>query len=98
MLVRAQDLDAVEAAGNYVTLVGPTRKHLLRLTLSEMEKLLDPSRFARIHRSTIINTDHVQEIRLASHGDCDVVLESGAVYRVSRVYRDKLLSVYGGGI
>jgi two-component system LytT family response regulator len=79
VLVKAADLEAIEAAGNYVMLVEPARKPLLRLTLSEIEKQLDPARFARIHRSTIINSDHVREIRLDSHGDCDVVLESGTL-------------------
>jgi two-component system LytT family response regulator len=91
VLVRAEDLDAVEAAGNYVSLVVGGRKHLLRLTLADMELQLDPARFARIHRSTIVNFDRVRELRPEPHGDCDVVLESGAVYRLSRAYRERVL-------
>lgn len=96
VLVKTVDIDAVEAAGNYVMLVEGTRKHLLRLTLAEVERQLDPARFVRIHRSTIVNADHVREIRLDPHGDCDLLLESGLVYRVSRAHRDRLLSGYGG--
>src|SRR5262245_4203952 len=95
-LVKSTDLQAVEAAGNYVKLVVLTGDHLLRLTLSEMEQQLDPARFVRIHRSTLINTEHVEEIRLSSHGDCEVVLKNGAIYRVSRGHREKLLAAYGG--
>jgi two-component system, LytTR family, response regulator len=91
VFVKTQDLQAVEAAGNYVMLVAGTGKHLLRLTLADMEQQLDPARFARIHRSTIVNVDCVREIRPEPHGDCEVSLESGAVYRMSRAYRDKLL-------
>ena len=98
VLVRAAEIDAVEAAGNYVTMVGRNRKYLLRLTLSELEKQLDPARFARIHRSTIVNVDRVCEIRLDPHGDCDVVLENGVAYRLSRAHRDRLLSNFGGAM
>ena len=90
-LVRVDDLEAVEAAGNYVQLVAGGARHLLRQTLAEMEAQLDPARFARIHRSTIVNVDHVREIRPDPHGDADVLLESGATYRLSRAYRQRLL-------
>jgi two-component system LytT family response regulator len=91
LVVRADNLEAVEAAGNYVQLVEGERKHLLRLTLAEVEEQLDPAKFARIHRSTIIQVDRVRELRPDPHGDCDVLLESGKVYRLSRAYRDRLL-------
>ena len=91
VMVKTDALDAVVAAGNYVELVEPARRHLLRVTLSEMERQLDPARFARIHRSTIVNVDRIRELRLDPHGDCDVVLESGAIYRLSRAYRDRLV-------
>lgn len=90
-LVRVDDLEAVEAAGNYVQLVARDGRHLLRHTLAEMESRLDPARFARIHRSTIVNVDRVREIRSDAHGDADVLLESGATYRLSRAYRRRLL-------
>ena len=92
LLVRSEDLVAVEAAGNYVLLVAASGKHLLRLTLTEMEEQLDPARFARIHRSTIVNLDRVREIHPEPHGDCDVVLEGGTTYRLSRAYRSRLLT------
>ena len=74
-----------------IELVGAGRKHLLRETLSEMERKLDPSRFVRIRRSTIVNADRIREILPDPHGDGDVVMESGAVHRLSRAYRERLL-------
>ena len=91
LLVRADSLEAVRAAGNYVELIAAGRTHLLRETLSEMEHKLDPARFVRIHRSTIVNADRIREILPDPHGDGDVVMESGAVHRLSRAYRERLL-------
>jgi len=91
VLVRADAIEAVRAAGNYVELVTAGRRHLLRDTLADMERRLDPARFARIHRSTIVHVDRVREIRPDPHGDCDVVMESGDVHRMSRAYRGRLL-------
>jgi len=64
---------------------------LLRLTLAEMERQLDPVRFARVHRTTILNVDRIREIQTDPHGSGTVVSESGAIYRMSRSYRDRLL-------
>ncbi len=89
--VKTDDLEAVVSAGNYVQLMTGGRSHLLRLTLSEMEKQLDPRRFARVHRTTIVNVDRVREVHPDPHGDGELVTESGAVYRLSRAYRDRLL-------
>lgn len=91
LLVRTDELEAVEAAGNYVQLVARGGRFLLRATLAEVEAQLDPGRFARIHRSTIVNIDHVREIRPEPHGDADVVMGNGATYRLSRAYRGRLL-------
>jgi two-component system LytT family response regulator len=91
VFVKTEDLEAVEAAGNYVMLVAGSQRHLLRLTLTDMEQQLDPARFTRIHRSTIVNVDCVREVRPEPHGDCEVLLEGGATYRLSRAYRNKLL-------
>jgi len=97
VLVRAEELDAVLAAGNYVQLVCGRQRHLLRVTLAEMEGELDPAKFARIHRSTIVNLDNVREIRPDAHGDGEVTLEGGAIYRMSRAYRERLLPGGRGG-
>jgi two-component system LytT family response regulator len=90
-IVPAHEVEAITAAGNYVELVTPGGTHLVRQTLADVEARLDPTRFARIHRSTIINLAEVREIHPDPHGDAEVVLASGAVYRVSRAYRKRLL-------
>ena len=91
LLVRAEEVDWVESAANYVQLHARGRSFLLRTTMNDLETQLDPSRFARIHRSTIVNVDRVQEIKPSWHGDFNVLLESGTVLRMSRGYRNRLL-------
>ncbi len=92
LLVRAADLDWVESAANYVRLSARGREYLLRGTMSEMERRLDPAVFTRIHRSTIVNTSRIREIRPDPHGDFDVVLIDGRSLRMSRNYRHGLLA------
>lgn len=91
VLIDADDLEAVVAASNYVQLIVPGRTHLLRLTLAEMERQLDPLRFTRIHRTTIVNIERMREIETDSHGSGTVRSVSGATYRMSRSYRDRLI-------
>jgi two-component system, LytTR family, response regulator len=91
VLVRAADVDWIDAAANYVRLNTRGRGFLLRMTLGEIEQRLDPAVFTRIHRSTIVNTTRVQEIRPDPHGDYDVVLADGRTLRMSRTFRERLL-------
>jgi two-component system, LytTR family, response regulator len=88
--VRVDDIDWVEAAGNYVKLHVGRDTHLLRETMTGMEKLLDPSRFLRIHRSAIVNLDRVREMQPWFSGEYTVILRDGTQLRLSRVYRDRL--------
>ncbi len=83
-------LDWIEAAGNYVRLHVGKEDHLLRETLTALEKKLDPARFVRIHRSTIVNLDRIRELQPAFHGDYIIVLKDGAELALSRSCRDKL--------
>jgi two-component system, LytTR family, response regulator len=91
LLLKTEELDWIESAGNYVELHARGRSFLLRTTMSELEVQLDPSRFARIHRSTIVNVDRVQEIKPSWHGDFNVILAAGVTLRMSRGYRNRLL-------
>lgn len=88
--VRTDDIDWVEAAGNYVKLHVDRDTHLLRETMTGMEKMLDPSRFLRIHRSAIVNLDRVREMQPWFSGEYTVILRDGTQLRLSRVYRDRL--------
>ena len=91
LLLKIEELDWVESAGNYVELHARGRSFLQRTTMSELEVQLDPSRFARIHRSTIVNVDRVQEIKPSWHGDFNVIISTGVTLRMSRGYRNRLL-------
>ncbi len=63
----------------------------MRATLAELEAGLDPARFARIHRGMLVRLDCVREVIPSTHGDCDVVLDDGAVLKLSRRFRGRLL-------
>jgi len=88
--VRVLDIDWIEAADNYVRLHVGGKQHLHRATLRDLGERLDPVRFRRIHRSTIVNMDRVKEIRPWFSGDQIVVLADGTELRASRAYRSNL--------
>ena len=88
--VRVEEVDWVEAHGNYVRLHAGQQVHVLRLTMNALERRLPVSRFARIHRSTIVNLDRVREMQPWFSGDYVVHLHGGTRLKLSRVYRDRL--------
>lgn len=90
-LVRVADIDWIESSANYAHLHTQGRSHVVRMTMGELERRLDPARFVRIHRSTILQIDRIKEIVAAWHGDFDVTLHDGTVLRLSRNYRDRVL-------
>ncbi len=91
-LVRVQDIDWIQAAGNYITLhVGPT-EYLLRETMAGVERRLTDQSFVRVHRSAIINLDRLAEIRVHDTGDGEARLHTGVRVPVSRRYRNALKS------
>src|SRR5678816_3070287 len=85
--VRAEDVDAIEAQGNYVRLNLAGSSHLLRDTLNNIEAQINPRIFVRIHRRTIVNIDRVKEVQTWARGEYRVVLVTGAHYTLSRGYR-----------
>lgn len=91
--VKQEDIDWVEAADNYVCLHVGNDTHLLRETMNAIETRLDTGRFARIHRSAIVNLDRIKELRPWFHGEYVVVLQSGSELTLSRSYRDKVLGI-----
>lgn len=86
------EVEYLEAARNHVRVHAGRAVHLLREPLSSLEARLDPGRFARIHRSTVVNLDRVAEIQPWFSGDCMVVLQGGAKLRLSRSYRQEFES------
>ena len=88
--LRTDEIDWIEAAGNYVRLhVGPV-SHLLRETMNAIEGRLDPEKFFRIHRSRIVNMERIQEMQPWLNGEYAVLLRTGTRLTLSRGYREKL--------
>ncbi len=88
--LRAEEIDWIEAADNYALLHAGRDKHLVRETMSSLADRLDPEKFQRIHRSTIVNLDRVRELEPLFHGDYLVRLRDGTELTLSRNYREKL--------
>jgi two-component system LytT family response regulator len=90
--VRVEDIDWIEAVGNYARIHVRGASHLIRRTMSDLEERLPAGQFARIHRATIVNLDRIREMQPAFHGDYLVLLTDGTNLRLSRRYRDRLLA------
>jgi two-component system LytT family response regulator len=88
--LRADEIDWIEAAGNYVRLHVGTTSHLLRETMNAIEGRLDAEKFFRIHRSRIVNMERIQEMQPWLNGEYAVVLRTGTRLTLSRGYREKL--------
>ncbi len=88
--VRTEEIERIEGAGPYVNLHLEGETLLHRASLTELERLLEPRRFLRVHRSTIINVNHVVQLEPMSHGEFEALLTSGARCRVSRTHRTAL--------
>ena len=88
--VRISEIDWIEAADYYACLHVGGRNHLLRRSMTELEEDLDPCVFCRVHRSSIVNLDRVQGLKLGQDGEYEILLENGARVRLSRRYRNQL--------
>jgi two-component system LytT family response regulator len=88
--LKFSEIDWIEAADYYACLHVGAKAHLLRRSLTELDQELDPTIFCRIHRSTIVNLDRVQGLKLNADGDYDVLLDHGLTLRMSRRYRKQL--------
>jgi len=88
--LKTEEIDWIEAAGNYIRLYIGKDSHLLRDTMNNIQTKLDPEKFLRIHRSTILKIDRIKELQPWYHGEYVVTLENGKQLTSSRSYRDKL--------
>jgi two-component system LytT family response regulator len=88
--LRHSEIDWIEAAGDYLRLHAGGRSWLVRGTMSSAERRLAGRRFLRIHRSTMVNTDRIRELRALDNGDSVVLLRDGSELRLSRTYRDAI--------
>jgi two-component system LytT family response regulator len=89
-ILKVEEIIWIEAAGDYLQIHHPGGQSLIRGKISDVEKKLDPSRFARVHRSTIVNLDQIVELHPLFHGDYQIVLHNKTKITMSRNYRDKL--------
>jgi two-component system LytT family response regulator len=96
LMVALDDVDWIEADGDYARLTAAGKQHLLRETFAELEYRLDPEAFVRIHRSYIVRIDRIRELRPQSNGDYRIYLRDGTQLPLSRTYREQVLARLGG--
>lgn len=95
VFVKTTDVDWVESAGNYVCLHVGNETHVLRETMASVEAALDPSRFVRIHRGSIVNVDRIRALQPLFHGEFQVLLHDGTELVLSRGCRERFEAVIG---
>jgi two-component system LytT family response regulator len=92
--LKTDEIDWIEAAGNYVKLHVGRESHMIRETMNGIESKLDPEQFLRIHRSTVVNIDRIKELQPMFSGDYVVILRNGAELALSRNYRDRFNELF----
>lgn len=90
VFVEVNDIESIDAAGDYMCVHAKGQTYVLRGTMKKLEDCLDPKRFQRIHRSTIVNVGKVRRLRAHINGEYFLYLESGSEAKLSRNYRDRL--------
>jgi two-component system, LytTR family, response regulator len=90
LIVPIGDVSRLSAAGNYVEVHTPARRHLVRATLSRLAQRLDPIEFLRVHRSHLVRANAIAEIAPWAHGDLKLTLKDGSELMLSRRYRNLL--------
>ncbi|MFL6332493.1 MAG: LytR/AlgR family response regulator transcription factor [Pyrinomonadaceae bacterium] len=98
IILQIEDIDWIGAAGNYVELHAGRETHLLREKIGELEGKLDPEKFVRVHRSTIVNIERVNHLCPLSNDDYEIVLRDGTRLTSSRTYNERLMSALRGGL
>jgi two-component system LytT family response regulator len=93
--IKTEEIDWIEAAGNYLKLHVGRDAHLIRETMQSIEAKLDPEKFFRIHRSTLVQIDRIKELHPLFGGDYAVILRNGTELNLSRNYRDRLPELFG---
>jgi two-component system LytT family response regulator len=96
--VRPEEISWIEAQGNYVALHVGAQSFLLRQTITALEATLDPAKFQRIERSTIVNLDAIREMHPAGRGEYEIVLKEGVTLKLSHTYRESFLRFASGAL
>jgi len=90
VVLAMRDIEFVQAAAKYVKIYAAGRCYSFRQSLGQLETRLDPSSFVRVHRSTLVNVEHIAEMHPLFHGDYELILRRGTRLTLSRRYRDRL--------
>jgi two-component system LytT family response regulator len=93
LFINLSDVVVVQAEGNYVSLQRSGSSYLLRQSISAVAEKLEPEGFIRIHRSILVNTSCVEEIRPYSTGEYGLLVKGGKEYTVTRTYKKNLKSL-----
>jgi two-component system, LytTR family, response regulator len=89
-VLATRDIEFVQAEAKFVKIHAAGRCYTQRRSLGDIESYLDPANFVRIHRSTLVNIEHIAEMHSLFHGDCELILRRGTRLTLSRRYRDRL--------
>ncbi len=92
--LKTDEIDWIEAAGNYVKLHTGKESHMIRETMNGIESKLNPEKFLRIHRSTVVHIDRIKELHPMFSGDYAVILRNGTELALSRNYRERFLELF----
>lgn len=95
LVLKTGQIDWIEAQGRYVEVHAGKDSYIFREGIHAVEKNLNPTRFARIHRSYIVNLDRIQKLQPWFHGEYRVVLHDGTHLMLSRTYKPKLKQLFG---
>jgi two-component system LytT family response regulator len=90
VVLAMRDIEFVQAAAKHVKIYAAGRCYTFRHSLGELESRLDPGSFVRVHRSTLVNVEHLAEMHPLFHGDYELILRRGTRLTLSRRYRDRL--------
>lgn len=91
--LKADEIDWIEAEGDYMKFHVAGRAHLMRETMARLESRLDPKKFIRIHRSTIVNIDRLRKLSPSFAGEYAVVLHDGTKLKLSRGYHERIAAL-----
>ena len=91
--LKAEEIDWIEAEGDYMKFHVAGRTHLMRETMARLEARLNPKRFVRIHRSTIVNIDRLRKLSPSFAGEYAVVLQDGTKLKLSRGYHERITAL-----
>ena len=88
--IKVREIKWIDAAGDYMCVHAGGKTHIMRITMKQLEAMLDPTVFLRIHRSTIVNANCISSAKILDNGEYMLSLDSSSQLKVSRSYRDKV--------